>query len=810
MSPNDNNYTRRLSDALARITKSPAMATGILQDAANVIASEGGNALNTHRVGIWRMPNGVDSTHLQSITSYDVLANTYHSQDDFPLDERPQYVQLLASERLIVINDAHTTTVLPNLTETYGPNICSLLDAPIRVGGKLMGVVCIEQDRCLDFPDHRDWSNEEQNFASSLADFVALAIEGAERHTLLRRTETLMSNLPGMVYQCLNDPPNFTFTFVSEGCNSLIGYRVDELVGNDTVKFFDMVHPEDVDELERLNEVTLSVGLPLETTFRMIMKDGTVKWIWERSRVVEFNEDGTPLLLEGFYTDITEQRRLEAAELANRTKSEFLANMSHEIRTPMNAILGMTELAMRNFPQKSVMENLLNIRTAGQSLLSIINDILDFSKIEAGAVDIVSDKYQIASLINDVMVMTHVRIGDKPLDFIIDDDIALPAELIGDMVRIKQIIINLLTNAVKFTPEGHIVLTVSAEPVNATTCKLKFAISDTGIGIRGEDIPQLFGNFSQLDTRKNRSVEGTGLGLAIAKSLVEAMDGELTVESVYGEGSCFSFYVLQEISDASPALETFEGNSWKVAICLPNPVKANALAVKIEGLGIPCDILTGTEELTGYSHIFFPYEDYDEIKKLASKDAHLYALAIGLSEDRQLADNAWLFYTPLSSNIVANIFDKDRGNNAIEEVVPTNQIKLKGANILIVDDNEINLIITQNILELYGGKPVTASSGREAVELVKAGDYDLVFMDHMMPEIDGVDATKMIRAMDGKKYQTLPIVALTANVIGDVRNMFMENGLNDFLSKPLDMGELERVLQQWLPKDKWSFSETTN
>lgn len=296
MSPNDNNYTRRLSDALARITKSPAMATGILQDAANVIASEGGNALNTHRVGIWRMPNGVDSTHLQSITSYDVLANTYHSQDDFPLDERPQYVQLLASERLIVINDAHTTTVLPNLAETYGPNICSLLDAPIRVGGKLMGVVCIEQDRCLDFPDHRDWSNDEQNFASSLADFVALAIEGAERHTLLRRTETLMSNLPGMVYQCLNDPPNFTFTFVSEGCNSLIGYRVDELVGNDTVKFFDMVHPEDVDELERLNEVTLSVGLPLETTFRMIMKDGTVKWIWERSRVVEFNEDGTPLL----------------------------------------------------------------------------------------------------------------------------------------------------------------------------------------------------------------------------------------------------------------------------------------------------------------------------------------------------------------------------------------------------------------------------------------------------------------------------------------------------------------------------------
>jgi PAS domain S-box-containing protein len=505
-------YANQLSDALARITKTPALTAGILQDAANVIAREGCHALNTHRVGIWRVADKY--TVLKSIASYNIVSDAYSVQEDFPLDNRKHYVELLQNERLLIINDAANTDILPNLWETYGPDICALLDAPIRVGGNLVGVVCIEQDRSERFPLNREWMMEEQNFASSLADFVALAMESAERWLLTRRTETLMSNLPGMVYQCLNDPPNFTFTFVSEGCEKLVGYTPKELVGNHTVKFFDMVHPDDVDGLEKLNAETLSIGLPLETTFRLIMKDGSVKWIWERSRVVEKNPDGTPYLLEGFYTDITEQRRLEAAELANRAKSEFLANMSHEIRTPMNAILGMTDLAIRNFPKESVLEYLGNIKNAGTSLLSIINDILDFSKIEAGAVELFPEKYDIHSLINDIVTMIHMRIGDKPLEFIVHDDPYLPKDFIGDATRIKQIAVNLLTNAVKFTRDGHIALTVEAEPIGDAQgrYKLKFSVEDTGIGIRKEEIPLLFENFSQLDTRKNRGIEGTGLG----------------------------------------------------------------------------------------------------------------------------------------------------------------------------------------------------------------------------------------------------------------------------------------------------------
>jgi PAS domain S-box-containing protein len=312
-------YANQLSSALAKITKTPALTAGILEDAANVIAKEGCYALNTNRVGIWRMSK--DARMLISIASYNSATDELVVQEDFSLNQRQEYVKFLANARLLVIDDIDQPNPLSDLRDDYSPEICSLLDAPIRAGGKLVGVVCIEQDRCEDFPEKREWTIEEQNFASSLADFTALAMESAERRLLMRRMETLMSNLPGMVYQCLNNPPDFTFTFVSEGCYNLVGYTPQELVNNNALKFFDMVHPDDAENLEEANARTLSVGLPLETTFRIIMKDGSVKWIWERSRVVERNPDGSPLLLEGFYTDITEQRRLEAAELAKRAKS---------------------------------------------------------------------------------------------------------------------------------------------------------------------------------------------------------------------------------------------------------------------------------------------------------------------------------------------------------------------------------------------------------------------------------------------------------------------------------------------------------
>jgi PAS domain S-box-containing protein len=804
MNAANSEYANQLSSALAKITKTPALTAGILEDAANVIVREGCYALSAHRVGIWRMSN--DARALRSISSYNIVTDQLVVQEDFPLSNRQEYIRLLSSERLLVINDIEQPNPLSDLRDDYGPQICALLDAPIRSGGKLVGVVCIEQDRCEVFPGKREWTIEEQNFASSLADFTALAMESAERRLLMRRMETLMSNLPGMVYQCLNDPPDFTFTFVSEGSHKLIGYAPEELVNNKAVKFFDMVHPDDVEALEKINAETLSVGLPLETTFRMIMKDGSVKWIWERSRVAEKNPSGSPRLLEGFYTDITEQRRLEAAELANRAKSEFLANMSHEIRTPMNAILGMTDLAIRNFPHESVLEYLDNIKNAGTILLSIINDILDFSKIEAGAVELTPDKYDIRSFINDVVTMIHVRIGDKPLDFIVNDDPSMPMEMIGDVTRVKQIAINLLTNAVKFTREGSITFSVGAEPASAADrYKLKIAVRDTGIGIRCEELPLLFGNFSQLDTRKNRGIEGTGLGLAISKNLIELMDGEIKVESVYGQGSCFSFYVMQKVESHKPAVVLPEDSCRRVAVWLSNSLKGKALFEKLEKMRVPCDIVDNPDDFGRYSHAFFDFDKYHRVCAVSCPATKLIAVSRDSMDEQGLPSHVKNVSMPFTSVSVARLLDErtaagGENTRAMEESV----LRLNDASLLIVDDNEINLVIAENALLLYGGDVSVARSGAEAIEMIKENDYDIVFMDHMMPEMDGVDATRIIRSLPGGKYRKLPIVALTANVVGDVRDMFLKSGMNDFLSKPLELNEIERVLQEWLPSDKWS------
>ncbi|MCL2159579.1 MAG: ATP-binding protein, partial [Oscillospiraceae bacterium] len=617
--------SRELSNALAELTELPAFSAGILEDAASAIAKTGCVALKTHRVEIWTTD---DERIYKSLTCYDMAAEKYASRDDLDLLRREYYVERLRSERLISLSDINTSPVFNDLANDFGLDVVAILFAPIRIGGKLAGVVSIEQNSCSEFLNKREWTREEQNFASSLADLMALAMESAGRRTLMRRTETMMSNLPGMVYQCQNDPPNFTFAFVSEGSLELLGYSPEELTSGVAPKFFDMVHPEDVGPLEALYAETLYVGKPLETTFRIVTKTGASKWIWERSHVSEYRPNGVPDLFEGFYTDITEQRRLEAAELANRAKSEFLANMSHEIRTPMNAIIGMTELAVRNIASKDAVKNYLaNITNAGNQLLSIINDILDFSKVEAGAIDLVPEKYYIHSMINDIVTMIHVRIGEKPLDFIVDDDPELPSELIGDVIRIKQIITNLLTNAVKFTERGNIILKISAEgDEGENACKLQVSVTDTGIGIREQDMASLFGSFSQLDTRRNRGVEGTGLGLAICKRLVGLMDGEISVKSEYGEGSCFSFYIMQRVETfrSMPKLPADEG--CRAAVWQSNKTKAATIKKTIEKLGVHCDIIESPEEIERYSHVFFDSAYLYKIVEKSCPETKLYAI----------------------------------------------------------------------------------------------------------------------------------------------------------------------------------------
>jgi len=408
-------------------------------------------------------------------------------------------------------------------------------------------------------------------------------------------------------------------------------------------------------------------------------------------------ENGCSVLM----IDVTETKKYvdkliemsRKADMANSAKSDFLANMSHEIRTPMNAITGFAELCLqeRNYAYAA------DIKTAAKNLISIINDILDISKIEAGKLELVPAVYDTEAMLDDVIGMIQVQLDKKEnIRFKTDIDRRLPKKMYGDEVRLKQILINLLGNAVKFTKEGSISLSVKEINRSSGNISLMFRIADTGIGIKQEDMPKLFENFQQVDTRKNRRIEGSGLGLSISRTLAEKMNGSITVDSVYGKGSVFTAVVVQKVEDPSP------------------------------------------------------------IAKAASK--------IDSTEENGLA-----VYAP-------------------------------DAHVLVVDDNKVNLNVTARLLSSYGIKAELADSGEAAVKMINSAYYDLVFMDHMMPDMDGVDTTKLIRAQGDAYSIGLPIVALTANAVSGAREMFLESGFNDFISKPIQLPTLEKILEKWLPE----------
>jgi len=503
-------------------------------------------------------------------------------------------------------------------------------------------------------------------------------------------------------------------------------------------------------------------------------------------------------------------RQKDRSELESLSKTSFLARISHEIRTPMNAIAGMSELILRKDVSPEIYDYAVNIKNASDSLLSIINDILDYSKLESGNIAIVSAKYQFSSLINDVSSIIRMRMLDKPVRFVINADSAIPAELIGDEARIRQILLNILTNSIKYTSDGHISLAVMTRlDLETKTAKLIFEIADTGIGIKDENIDKIFGDFVQ--TNNAGIIQGTGLGLTITKNLTEAMGGEIEVFSKYGEGSIFTVTIPQKFDEYSVYAAVTEAEAKNALVCESRAVYANSVICSIDNLGVKVTLASDESmfynELSQnkYKYVFvssFIKDRATDIIKRLMLDTTLIILAE--YKDAMHAQNAKVLAMPAVSLTIADIFNDTTESDAynfgketyIGFTAPT-------ARILVVDDIKTNLQVAEGLMAPYKMTIDTALSGAEAIELCKKNTYEIVFMDHMMPEMDGIEATHRIRALeDGRGYyKKLPIVTLTANVMAGMKEKFIQSGMDDFLAKPIELTKLNAILETWIPKN---------
>ena len=508
---------------------------------------------------------------------------------------------------------------------------------------------------------------------------------------------------------------------------------------------------------------------------------------------------------------IVEIKKKEAVA-ASQTKADFLASMSHEIRTPMNAIVGMTEMILRDDINPGVRENARNIKSAGNALLAIVNDILDFSKIESGKMEIINVRYQLTSVINDIINIISVRMVDKNLDLVVNIDPMIPSELVGDEIRIRQILLNLLNNAVKFTSEGHITLQVAYKPVSNDMCLLHFDVSDTGMGIRPEDKDRLFNSFQRLDTRQNRAVEGTGLGLSICKRLMDLMGGTISVESEYGKGSTFSFELHQYIARQKPMASVLENKKEHVMYFDEKEIFRESARNDLQRLGVSARFASSIKDLdpasnASYSYFFVSKPLFDEfsheIRHFCSEHGNpKIVLMFDKNELSSGYKDVLVVRRPVYSAVFASVLT-DKPIESLDSDEFQESFIAPEAKILVVDDNAVNLKVVKGLLEPYQMHVYTAGSGRQCIEILKDGKekFDIIYMDHMMPELDGIDTLRLIRQMEGEYFQKVPVIALTANAVSGVREMFFKEGFQDYVSKPIELAQLEKSLKSNLPPE---------
>ncbi|MCP3923477.1 MAG: response regulator [Desulfobacterales bacterium] len=611
------------------------------------------------------------------------------------------------------------------------------------------------------------------------------------------------------------------------------------------------INPEDFHSICRISEIKERIS-NIEIEF--LRKDGSIFWGSETIRPVH-EESGKILYYEGILVDITESKEkekakrlqkaaeeeLEIVEAATQAKSEFLANMSHEIRTPMNAIVGLSGLALKTELTSKQLDYLKKIESSAGSLLNIINDILDFSKIEAGKMDMVFIDFTIEDVLDNITSIISLKAEGKGIELLFNIENDVPNNLVGDPLRLGQVLINLSNNAVKFTTTGQII--VKAEVIDDSENRssdqifLRFSVEDSGIGMKQEQIVNLFQAFSQVDSSTTRKYGGTGLGLTISKRLIEMMGGNIWVNSEYGKGSKFSFttkFGLQKAKQDEAKIECpLDLINLSILVVENNPFAREILFDMLKYMGFKVNqVASGEEAITEirnvasdepYQLVLMNYKMPDmngvEISKfIDSNENHATIPKIlmvpsyseeGIKKEAKKAGITSFLVKPVKQSslfdAIIKVFKKpvDSKSSIIRDSYKIEGLEnIRFAKLLLVEDNRINQQVATEILENRDFELTVVENGLKAIECVHDNRFDAVLMDIQMPEMDGYEATRVIRKDD--QFKDLPIIAMTAHTMAGEKERCINAGMNDHVPKPIDPKSLFSALVKWIPPMEWS------
>ncbi len=518
-------------------------------------------------------------------------------------------------------------------------------------------------------------------------------------------------------------------------------------------------------------------------------------------------------------TNERQQEIIEALREAEQSKDDFLTNVSHELRTPINTICGMSEIIMREDIPERLRDEVFDIQTSGKNLLAVVSDILDFTELQSGEMPLEEDVYDLAVTIQNVIDMSLSHKEKNQLEVIVDCDSNIPRGLYGDEPKIRRVIMNLVDNAMKFTEEGCVVIGISYRKTEYGI-NLLIKVTDTGIGMEQESMEKVFTQFSQADNRRNRQKGGIGLGLAISRVIVDAMGGFITVKSEPGRGSEIQFVIPQKVVNKEPLVQVEKPESINAAVWV-DMEKFQYVEVRdryadnimhiVRQLGVKGHICRSMEDMKRLlerdkiTHIFTNIVGYYEDKAFFDKLSDKVNVAVVLSKyDENKIDNSniTIVQKPFYAMHIAKALNK--GNKMRQS-----QFTAPGARVLLVDDNAMNIRVLQGLLKPYKMQVDAALSGMEALDKVVLEVYDLILLDYMMPEMDGVETLHGIRESAGSYYQNVPVIAVTANTVKGAREMFLEEGFQEYVPKPVAADAIARILERYIPERKKVLPEET-